>query len=275
MISSLVLHPKTKQQLELSVKRSPQVLLLHGKKGVGLRAIAREVAHEISDQNNTLEISPDEKGSIKIDTIRQLYSQTRTKKAKKMIIIINDADAMQAPAQNALLKLLEDTPKDTLFILATHYPQILLPTVRSRAQETDILPITKEQTARFISKAGTFDDAERAQLLFLAQGLPAEISRLSENQEYRDRRIQEMSGAKNFLAKPLYEKLVFIYKLPNDRTAALSLLEDCMHIIQTTLRLRPGTKLAWLLQDLLSAEQKILNDGHVRTQLLKLAVSLA
>lgn len=274
-MKNLTLHPQTKRQLELVVDRQPQALVLHGKEGVGLRTVARGLALQLSDKHNVLEITPDDKGSIKIDIIRQLYSQTRTKRSKKLIVLIDNADAMLAPAQNALLKLLEDTPKNTIFLLTAHYPQLMLPTIRSRAQEIDMRPATNTQTLSFIRMNEALDKTKQPQILFLARGLPAELHRLTENQEYLEQRISEMKEAKTFLAMPLYEKLVYIYKLPSDRAAAFTLLRDIMRIIETTLRSRPDPAIAKLLEKLLKAEQRLHNDGHVRTQLLSLAVSIS
>lgn len=273
-MKDLALHTRSQSQLALALKRQPQVLILHGKAGVGLFTIAHQAALALSGKHSILEIVPDEKKSIKIDVIRQLYGHTRTKHAEKLIVIIDEADIMLSSAQNALLKLLEDTPPNTVFLLTSHYPQLLLATIRSRAQEIEILPLTRSQTQAYIDNIKAYDEAMHPQLLFLATGLPAELSRLATD-EYRQQRIQEMGQAKQFIAQSLYEKLVTVYKLSNDRSAALTLLRDSMHIVETTLKLRPDGNLVFLLQKLLATEQKILSDGHVRSQLLNLATSTA
>lgn len=274
-MNDLALHPKTKQHIELYLKKQPQVLILHGKNGVGLFTIASKISLEITNKHSVLHIAPDDKGVIKIDIIRQLYGQTRTKRATKLFVLIDNADAMLAPAQNALLKLLEDTPKNVVFLLTAHHTQLLLPTIRSRAQEIEVLPLTPKQTLEFLKKFQGLDETKQPQLLFLGTGLPAELYRLTNDQEYFSLRSQQMSKAKDFLAKSLYEKLVIIYKLPNDRSTALTLNQDAMHIIDNTLRIRPKVELASLLEKFLDADYRIRSDGHVRTQLLRLAVSIA
>jgi DNA polymerase-3 subunit delta' len=57
----------------------------------------------------------------------------------KKIGIIYDADRMNDEAQNALLKTLEEPPRDTLLILASGNPAALLPTTLSRCQELLLL----------------------------------------------------------------------------------------------------------------------------------------
>ncbi|MCL2408473.1 MAG: hypothetical protein FWC96_02515 [Oscillospiraceae bacterium] len=58
--------------------------------------------------------------------------------------IISPADAMNASAQNALLKLLEDPPSYAVFIMKTDNPQALLPTVRSRCAMLRSVPEVAE-----------------------------------------------------------------------------------------------------------------------------------
>jgi len=52
--------------------------------------------------------------------------------AKCKVFILEDADAMLPSSSNALLKTLEEPNEDTYFLLMTHHPDRLLPTIRSR-----------------------------------------------------------------------------------------------------------------------------------------------
>lgn len=62
------------------------------------------------------------------------FSLTDASGAARKIGIIHDADRMNAEAQNALLKTLEEPPPGTLLLLTTGNPAALLPTTRSRCQ---------------------------------------------------------------------------------------------------------------------------------------------
>jgi len=55
--------------------------------------------------------------------------------AARKVYVVEDADTMNASAQNAALKLLEEPPKAAAFILCAANPAMLLPTVRSRCVE--------------------------------------------------------------------------------------------------------------------------------------------
>jgi len=83
-------------------------------------------------------VSPDAKGTISIGQIRELIAFFRLKvpgtAAIRRVAIIVQADAMGTEAQNALLKLLEEPPVDSVLILTSERPQQLLATIRSRVQ---------------------------------------------------------------------------------------------------------------------------------------------
>lgn len=52
-------------------------------------------------------------------------------------IVIDSADDLEASAANALLKMLEEPPANSLFFLVSHAPGRLLPTIRSRCRRLD------------------------------------------------------------------------------------------------------------------------------------------
>lgn len=74
---------------------------------------------------------------IQVDQIRALREDASVmpNDAERKVYIINHADTMNIPAQNAILKLLEEPPGRAGFILVTENPAALLPTVRSRCVE--------------------------------------------------------------------------------------------------------------------------------------------
>lgn len=83
--------------------------------------------------------SADKKASqfITVAQVRELadFVNLTTHRNGLRIILVHPAEAMNVHAANALLKTLEEPPPGTLFILVSHQPQRLLPTVRSRCQK--------------------------------------------------------------------------------------------------------------------------------------------
>src|SRR3989338_11112496 len=81
-------------------------------------------------------IEPQEDKEIKIAQIRELHNKLSLKSysAPFKAAIINQAHYLNQEAQSAFLKLLEEPKGDTIFILITEYPEMLLPTILSRVE---------------------------------------------------------------------------------------------------------------------------------------------
>ena len=63
------------------------------------------------------------------------------------VVLIDDADQMNRNAANALLKYLEEPPPSCLFLLVSHAPAGLLPTIRSRCRTLDLAPLGPDDLA--------------------------------------------------------------------------------------------------------------------------------
>ncbi|PSB10648.1 DNA polymerase III, subunit gamma and tau [Pleurocapsa sp. CCALA 161] len=71
-----------------------------------------------------------------VDDVREIIEQCKlnTVVSKYRVYIIDEAHQMSKPAQNALLKILEEPPRNTIFLLCTTEEDKLLETIRSRAR---------------------------------------------------------------------------------------------------------------------------------------------
>ncbi|MBI5306082.1 hypothetical protein HZB04_00600 [Candidatus Wolfebacteria bacterium] len=85
----------------------------------------------------TLIISPNEKENIGIDKIREIsnFLYQKTVFSKKRTVIINKSGAMSLEAQNAALKITEESPPQTLIIFISQNEDSLLPALASRLQK--------------------------------------------------------------------------------------------------------------------------------------------
>jgi DNA polymerase-3 subunit delta' len=91
------------------------------------------------------------------------------------IVMIDAAEDMEAGAANALLKILEEPPANTMFFLISHMPGRLLPTIRSRCRLVRLRPLGDEQVARIVAEELPELDMESCMALAqAAQGSPGQ-----------------------------------------------------------------------------------------------------
>lgn len=89
-----------------------------------------------------------------VRTIRRLGS-TRPAMSRRQVFIVGDAEALvpqeaSDEAANAFLKILEEPPPDTTFILTAAEPESLLPTLRSRLLPVRLRPFPEEEIRAFL-----------------------------------------------------------------------------------------------------------------------------
>jgi len=120
-------------EIVLKGKEVPNAFLLHGPTGCGKTTVARIISNLLGciDEDLTEIDNATFRG---IDTVRQMNRNSRfnTTGGGPRVFLIDEIHKMTSDAQNAMLKLLEDPPRSTYFILCTTEPNKLLPTIRGR-----------------------------------------------------------------------------------------------------------------------------------------------
>ncbi len=271
------LNEQTARVLERISQHLPHALLLSGPNGVGLSTAAR---HAIgASKAQILEVFPEkdekidiEKGTITVEVIRRLYTQLRTIAPKGRVVVIDYAERIAIPAQNAFLKLLEEPIEGTHFILLSHAPELLLPTIRSRVQHIDVRPISRGQSESLLADNGVTDPTHRAQLLFIAEGLPAELTRLVRDEPYFNTRAVVVKDARELITGSAYQRLLLAKKYKDNRADALMLLSDSMRQLQHTLAGGGSPDSLLILDRFEKVYKRILEQGNVRLQLSSLVV---
>lgn len=98
----------------------------------------------------------------------------------RRVVLVDSADEMNVQAANALLKMLEEPPERTVFLLVSHQPMRLLPTIRSRCLKLALSPLGPEDMSGALAQAGVEAGAGATAISELSGGSVGEAVRLAD-----------------------------------------------------------------------------------------------
>lgn len=127
---------------------------------------------------------------LKVDQMRAIEREAnyRPFEGAVRVFIIDDADKLNEPSANALLKVLEEPPPTSHLILVTSRPAMLLPTIRSRCQPIRFSPLTASEIeehllANKLAKSSEAKLRARAAGGSLARSLTDDLETFKERRE--------------------------------------------------------------------------------------------
>ena len=111
-------------------KEVPHAILLAGETGVGKTSIARIIAKELNGEITEINVA----NTTGIEFVRELDRTSRVSPliGSNKVFILDEVQQLSKEAQNCILKLLEDSPSYSYFILCTTDSQKLIKTVKDR-----------------------------------------------------------------------------------------------------------------------------------------------
>jgi len=204
MFDPLIMGHRPIRERLLARVREDQVggsLLFAGPDGVGKRRVALELAQrELCFRRNAcgecegcrmfqgelpvelpnlLRIAPEGKaGLIRIGAIREddlveggviSWAHRAPPPGCHRWILMEDAHRLNGPSANMLLKTLEEPPPGTCFLLVTHRPEAMLPTIRSRCERIPFQPLSAADAWAVARRSGWEED-QRDRWTALAAG---------------------------------------------------------------------------------------------------------
>ncbi|MHB1661621.1 MAG: DNA polymerase III subunit [bacterium] len=241
-LSGIAGHEKQLEFLSglIAGRRMPSGLLFYGQKNIGKRLVATAFAASVicadyksysglsmpsslnfcgkcppcmgilnGTSQNLISVEPSG-NSIKIENIHRIDSFLSLTPAYPgyRFVIIGEASSMNASAANALLKMLEEPPEKTVFILTASNFSMLLPTVISRCLLLGFSPIHDEVLLNvFKSEYPDIEDGALRLYSKLARGSYSGFRRLIEGR-YLEKR--------NFLMNNVFKELFEEYKINNN-----------------------------------------------------------
>lgn len=152
-----------------------------GEDACGLCADCRRV--ESQDHPDIFWIKPEKNRLIKIEEIRKIKELLSLKpyEATRSVCVVEDAHMMRAESANALLKVLEEPPGDSIIILMTDKKELLLPTVISRCSEVRFRSLSPGITEEIIRMESDVGSDEAGFLAAFTQGSPGRALELIED----------------------------------------------------------------------------------------------
>jgi DNA polymerase III subunit delta' len=228
----LVGHAEAEQAL-LDAYRSnrlPQAFIIGGEKGIGKATLAWRLARFILANPDPIEAARDLSvdsnhpvarhvaalshsnlfllrrewndktkrhfTEIRVDDVRQAIHRFQQASEGYRICIVDSADELNRSAANALLKLVEEPPPRSLFLIVAHRPALVLPTLRSRCQSLLLRPLSSDAIAAILDKLGEADAEARRSAAERAQGSVATaLSLLAEGGFELDRLVARLLDA--------------------------------------------------------------------------------
>jgi DNA polymerase III delta prime subunit len=206
-----IASPATRHQIDSLLKQPPHAVCIFAPSGSGKKYTAQYIACQILKTDSPTPaqlyiVRPNEKGVITIEQAREMLKFTKLKshgrKSINRVIVIEDAHLMTPESQNALLKIIEEPPTDTVLLLTAPNSSSLLKTINSRVATLTINPVAKED-ARKLYQHIPETDFNKAWLLSSGRlGLLNAILTDSENEL-----LDYITTAKAILQASLQERL--------------------------------------------------------------------
>lgn len=160
--------------------------------------------------------------------------QLKSSRGGKRVVIIWLPERMMIQAANKLLKLIEEPPMGTIFLLVSEDPENVLGTIQSRSQRINIPALTEEEISQSLTIRNGLPEAEAKIIAHIAQGSYIEavkrITAGNENQLFFELFVQLMRLAYMRKIKDMYAWSVTIAEMGRERQKRM--LAYCQRLIR-------------------------------------------
>lgn len=258
LMSQVVGHEEQKFMLQSAIENDslPHAMVFSGPSGIGKTKLAMAIAQNmvceqpeqkqacghcgacirvVKNQSESLRVVASQGAQIKIDQIRDILSYLAlASDGQKRVIIIDQANMMNAQASNSLLKTLEEPPPDVYFILTTTDVRLLMPTIRSRSQIIAFKALSKPELEQIMPGLSGW-------MYKSARGQAGKLSGFTEG-EVLDRRNSDLGFYENFWSNKNFLQETEIKEFAKDRATASLILKNWFTFTRDMIVLSQGER---------------------------------
>ncbi len=231
---NILLSPSSKSSIQNICNKPPQGLGIFAPIGFGKMYVAKYISYRllncpIDTENQHLKIvSPEnDKQMVNIDQVRQIQSffklKIKSDQPVARILIIEDAHKMLTDAQNALLKILEEPPKNSMIILTATSAGSILPTILSRIERLQLSEASASKIHSYFSANYDNKDISKAQLI--ARGRIGLISSILQKADHP--LLESIESVKKFLSVDEFSQLASL----NEHLKSIETFLEALQII--------------------------------------------
>ncbi len=190
--------------------------------------------------------------TIRVDQIRELCRLLYMKpyEAEKRIAVIAGAEKLNPEAGNTLLKILEEPPENTIFILTAPQASDLLETILSRCRHIRFNPVSAESIRRWLEEHYEVSAAEASVIASMAGGSISRAESMTEK-DWITRRNWLIETLKELDSQPVNCRLAFAEALARDASrlgSALGIMKSWYRDL-AVYNLNPGLLINQDLED--------------------------
>lgn len=276
------INETTKKWIEAFIDNPKAPLLLQSNVNLaGATVIVDYIHSKLSKSSKTpvYTLEKKDKNSIGIADVRELINHLSLRANKNTeyssFILIKNMELLTVEAQNAILKLIEELPPRTVFMMITDSMENILQTIKSRTFTVEVLPISDTQAYEYANKNG-YDESKAKKAYLVSDGSFKLYKSLLEDEDNELYRVLDI--AKEFIGADIYTRQLILKAFIGDKDKIKLFLNSLQLTTRTAMRnaKTKDAKIRWknMLTEVIKAKRDIEKNVQTKLALLSLSVSI-